>query len=281
VSTLFVSDLDGTLLDRDAQLSERTRQGLVALLDDGMAFTIATARSRVSIAERVDLPLRLPVVCGNGTFVDAWGDPGHLHVAGLDRATAQAVWALGKAAGVCVLATTTSEVHGDRFFFPPDPVEPTATFLRDRIAHRDPRTRVVPLAETEAALDADVVTGLVAIDRAERLGPLREALVDAHGPALTVYLDDDYYQRGYQWLTVHAVAATKGEGVRWLRERHAPETDRLVVFGDQSNDLPMFAVADHAVATGNAAPEVKAAADEVIGDHHDDAVIQWLQAHWR
>ena len=52
--------------------------------------------------------------------------------------------------------------------------------------------------------------------------------------------------------------------------------DRLTVFGDNLNDLPMMAVADVAVAVGNAFPEVKAAADIVIGSNRDDAVALYI-----
>ena len=41
--------------------------------------------------------------------------------------------------------------------------------------------------------------------------------------------------------------------------------DRLTVYGDHINDLPMFAVADEAVAVANALPEVLDAASRTIG----------------
>ncbi|MEM6929965.1 MAG: HAD hydrolase family protein, partial [Myxococcota bacterium] len=147
----------------------------------------------------------------------------------------------------------------------------------DRRRHDDPRIRVVEAREVEAALATEQVTGLVAIDRAAHLGPLAEAISGAH--PLSLDLNDDYYLRGYQWLTVHGPEATKGHGVRLLRDRYLPDADRIVVFGDQTNDLPMFAVADHAVAMGNAVPSVKEAADEVIGPHDEDAVVRWLLAN--
>ena len=52
--------------------------------------------------------------------------------------------------------------------------------------------------------------------------------------------------------------------------------DRLVVFGDSLNDLPMFDVADVAVAVGNALPEVKEAADIVIDPNYTDAVARFI-----
>lgn len=277
MGTLYISDLDGTLLDRRGHLSATTRAGLQQLLDRGVAFTIATARSVVSVRERFDLPLSLPVVCANGTFVDDLDGATHLHIADMDRHAALEAWEEARRQGLDPLVTTTSEAHGDRMFFLQEHKAPTAAFLEDRRAYNDPRTRLVEPDEVRQALRSEKVTGLVAIDRAERLGPFTEQ-INASTP-LSVHLNDDYYFRGYQWLTLHAPEATKGHGIGVLRDRFAPDTDRIVVFGDQTNDLPMFEIADHAVAVDNAHPSVKAIAHEIIGHHDDDAVVEWLLKH--
>ncbi|MDE6134546.1 MAG: HAD family hydrolase, partial [Muribaculaceae bacterium] len=61
-----------------------------------------------------------------------------------------------------------------------------------------------------------------------------------------------------------------------LKERTG--ADRLMVFGDNLNDIPMFEVADVAVAVGNALPEVKAAADVVIEPNYTDSVARYIAA---
>ena len=47
-------------------------------------------------------------------------------------------------------------------------------------------------------------------------------------------------------------------------------------FGDNLNDLPMFAVADEAYAVENAKDEVKAAATGVIGSNVQMGVVRYL-----
>jgi len=56
--------------------------------------------------------------------------------------------------------------------------------------------------------------------------------------------------------------------------------ERVTVFGDHINDIPMFEEAGHAVAVENAVPELKVHADEVIGPNTSDSVVRWLAAHW-
>lgn len=52
--------------------------------------------------------------------------------------------------------------------------------------------------------------------------------------------------------------------------------ERLVVFGDSLNDLPMMGIADVAVAVGNALPEVREAADVVIEPNYTDSVARFI-----
>ena len=53
--------------------------------------------------------------------------------------------------------------------------------------------------------------------------------------------------------------------------------DRVVVFGDNRNDIAMMQAADHSVAVGNAFAEVKATASEVIGPNIEDSVAHWIE----
>jgi hydroxymethylpyrimidine pyrophosphatase-like HAD family hydrolase len=57
--------------------------------------------------------------------------------------------------------------------------------------------------------------------------------------------------------------------------------DRLVVFGDNNNDLPMFRIADESYAVSNAIPAVLAAATGVIGSHDNDVVARWITDDFR
>ena len=65
-------------------------------------------------------------------------------------------------------------------------------------------------------------------------------------------------------------------GVKAQDYLEAIGTDRIVCFGDNINDLPMMGVADLAVAVDNALPEVKAAADIVIGPNTSDSVAEFI-----
>ena len=73
MKTLYLSDLDGTLLRADATLSRFSKRLLGGLISRGMLFSYATARSFSSASVILrGLDLRLPAITYNGTFcVDA------------------------------------------------------------------------------------------------------------------------------------------------------------------------------------------------------------------
>lgn len=69
MKTLYISDLDGTLLNRSAELSEYAANTLNAMTAKGLCFSIATARTFVStskILSRLKLPI--PIILMNGVL---------------------------------------------------------------------------------------------------------------------------------------------------------------------------------------------------------------------
>jgi hydroxymethylpyrimidine pyrophosphatase-like HAD family hydrolase len=68
--TLYISDLDGTLLNRNAELSEYTASALNNLIDKGVHFSVATARTAatsVFMLERVNI--NVPIILMNGVLI--------------------------------------------------------------------------------------------------------------------------------------------------------------------------------------------------------------------
>jgi hydroxymethylpyrimidine pyrophosphatase-like HAD family hydrolase len=110
-----------------------------------------------------------------------------------------------------------------------------------------------------------------------------EPLHDLYGRLIEVrarchaVLAEDIYTPDEWWLAITAPAATKAAALAALKRELA--ADSLVCFGDNSNDLPMFAVADIALAVANAVPELRAAASSVIGANTGDGVARWISDH--
>ena len=68
--TLYISDLDGTLLDSNSIVTSHSIENINLLLQKGMLFTIATARTPATVVPLLkQLQLDLPVVLMNGAVL--------------------------------------------------------------------------------------------------------------------------------------------------------------------------------------------------------------------
>lgn len=273
--TLFVSDLDGTLLGPEAVLSEFSRRALRSMIAEGMLFTVATARSTPSIRWLLgDVGLALPVIELNGALVSDLATGRHLVVQGLARDVAAAVMAKIRRRGLGAFVATSAGDE-DRLYHG-EPANPGMAWYRDeKVAMADPRLRAV--ADVEVAL-AEPVVGFTLFAGPEVARELAEELRAELAEQVQLHRFENFYCPGWWELSIQDRSATKASAIAALRRELGLEGSRLVVFGDGMNDLDMFAHADHAVAVENAVPELRAAASEIAGRNDQDGVVRWLAA---
>ncbi|REE87436.1 hypothetical protein A8990_10982 [Paenibacillus taihuensis] len=87
----------------------------------------------------------------------------------------------------------------------------------------------------------------------------------------------------YSFIQWHTTAwdvlprnASKAAGIAKVLEKMGLETENAYAFGDGLNDIEMFKYVGTAVAMGNAADEVKQAADIVTSSNSDDGILNGL-----
>ena len=67
---LYVTDLDGTLLNESDEVTPFSSDTINGLVDKGMLFTYATARSLVSASKVTQgLSTNIPIIAYNGAFI--------------------------------------------------------------------------------------------------------------------------------------------------------------------------------------------------------------------
>ena len=268
MKTLYVSDLDGTLLRSDQKTSEYTNETINALVEDGMLFSYATARSWHTAHKVTNgLTAAFPLIVYNGAFIRDNASGKHLLENFFEKAFAEKIIRELLAGGVQPIVYAFIEGE-EKFSYQKDAVNAaTWDFILSRTG--DSRERPVPDAE-------ELMNGKVfyfsCIDEPEKLQPFYERYAKAH----RCYYHRDIYSKE-QWLEIMPKKASKADAIRQLKELLG--CDRLVVFGDGINDLDMFHIADEAYAVENAVPELKAAATGVIASNDADGVAKWLLAN--
>lgn len=270
--TLFLSDLDGTLLDPSGNLPADAAQRLRRLVDDGMLFSYATARSfRTADTLIAAAGIRLPVIVYGGAFLVEPLTGERLDSRLLEPDAVEVLLAACDRHGIPPLVYELEADGLDRIAWVAGAESRSvATYLAGRDG--DPRLR--PVA-TRAELPVEQVFYLSAIGARGPVDALTADVRERLGDRVSIVVQRDSYRPEEIWLEVTAPGADKATAALALRERVG--ADRLVCFGDNANDLPMFAVADHSVAVANAIDEVRAAASEVTDSNARGGVLRWLE----
>jgi HAD superfamily hydrolase (TIGR01484 family) len=270
---VFISDLDGTLLDRSAMLPEPGKLILERLIDSGVAFTVASARSVASMRRALrGLRVALPVIAFNGAFISDLHSGRHIIVNALDPGLATGVFELLTTAGAAPLVSTFDGAE-DHVFFDKPRNDGVAAYLAARSAAADPRMRRVP--DVREGLAEQVICQTV-IGRHEELADLAPQLAQQFGDRISTHLFDDTYNPGWFWLTVHDRRATKDQAVAALLAHCGLKGRPVTAFGDHLNDIALLRAATRAVAVTGAIEAVRVMAHEVIGAAEDHAVPRYI-----
>lgn len=270
MKTLYISDLDGTLLDADARLSAYTEQTLTKLIGEGMAFTFASGRTPESALKIMeDVPLKLPVIMMNGVLIyDMEGKRYLLKEYLTEESVAEIKRLLKKYNAGGFLYKLTND-HLMTYYETLDSFPKQDFMEKRRERYNKPFTKV----EDFDSLCIKDTFYFCLLEPKEVLDPLAEALKRVPDVGFAYYRE--VYYPGTWCLEIFSARASKYHAVKWLRDYLKP--DEAVGFGDNLNDLPLFRACDRNYAVENAAEELKAAADGVIGSNVEDGVARFLE----
>ncbi len=258
---LLVSDVDGTLVDKQKRLTPGTIAAVKRVEAAGIRFTIISARPRsgmMPIAEA--LAIEGPMAAFNGGIVfhrDGTVDAHHV----IDPTVARGVFGLldGLDTDIWVFAD-------DRWY--------SSTDQGEHVEHERVASNQAPIVTTDfvALLDgADKITFVS--DAPATLAELHRRIDERFAGRATVAQSQTYY------LDITALAANKGDGITALAAAAGVPLADVVAIGDQANDLPMLARAGLSIAMGNAPAAVQAAAMQVTAGNDADGVARAIDRY--
>ncbi len=272
---LYISDLDGTLLRPDSSFPDDYKNRLNRLIDMGLSFTIATARNYDSAHPILKgLNLKLPVILFNGVYLADFNTGNIMeHSDFIKQEVVQNMLELALPQGIDPFIYTFGEKHQLYYLNATNPG--SKAYIKS--LEGDGRLRQISHFDFQ---DTEKISGFLLIDTHDRLEPIYQSLNEKHFDHLNLYFAEDVSMKGYFWLQSFHQEASKGNMVEILAKKMEVSLENVVVFGDYLNDLDMFRIAGRAVAMENALPEVKDAANEIIGSNAQGAVLQYLESIW-
>lgn len=249
---LVISDVDGTLVTTQKQVTERTQAAVAKLHARGIGFTLVSSRPPFGLRSLIaTLGLRIPVAAFNGGAL-ATPDLAILQQHPIARDVAGEIvdFLTARSVGVWVFTTAewlTRDADGAHVAHETMTVNQPPTVMRDFGTVIDRAIKIVGVS--------DDFTRLEAIET--------EAQANFAGKAAA-----SRSQRYY--LDFVAPGIDKGFAVRALSDATGIPLAEAITLGDMENDVPMFRQSGFSVAMGNATDSVKAQAKEATLSNDDD-----------
>ncbi len=265
MKTLYVTDLDGTLLRHDESISDFTANAINALVENGLNFTFATARSFYSASKMVKkLNLQIPAVTFNGTFITDTKTGENVYSNVFNQDDVEYIFRFFKEYNLTPIVH--SFVNGiEKTLFCKELLN---DFSRINIENKIGDTRLLNV-QSEASLNQGEIFYFDCLGTMEEMYPLYEKLKDKYG---CVCAKDTYSERIF--FEIMPKSVDKASAIKKLKEMLG--FDKIVCFGDGVNDIPMFKLSDESYAVGNACDEIKKIATAVIESNENDGVAKYL-----
>lgn len=264
-------DLDGTTLNSQGRLSERTKRAIELALERQAHVVIASGRPLGSLPlEVTGIPGIRYAVTSNGAVV--W-----------DLKTGEILreFKLTPESVEAVLDMTASLDIAYETFVRGIPYA-QASYVKDPIRYGAPAGAVPYIQQTRRPVE-DIESfirlhkeELDSIDVVVREGK-RELWASIEEQIQEVYVTSSVPQL----LEISYKEAGKASAMEFLLEYLGLEREALAAFGDGDNDKELLCLAGLGVAVGNAVPGCKAAADKISESNDDDGVAAELERIFR
>lgn len=261
---LGVFDLDGTVLRRDLEITDRTLAAMDGLRSRGTRLVVATGRRFEGAREhagRLGFADWDPVICYGGSMVRRMNGETLLHRK------------LPRALGVEVLEWAAERGLHARIFVDgriiASPGTPAARgYLR---RYEEPGLSVVENPAAWLRDGGEEPTKLVIVDHPDDVEGWLEEAREAFRGRLFVTRSLPHY------VEVGGLEGTKSGALAYLCEHWGIDPRRTIAFGDADNDIDMLRFVGHGVAVGGMTDEVREAADAVAPPVHEDGVALYLE----
>lgn len=255
---MVVSDIDGTLLNDNHELTESVKKEIRRIIDMGYKFVLASARPPFAISPIVKEIEResISTMCYNGALVFD-KDQRIIVNNGIDSTLVSFYIQKMKK---CFPSITINLYSNDKWY-----VEKLSkwTDLETKI------TDVVPEIEnfTDLLTIHNIpIHKLLIIGEKDEVNRLFSYLDDFSHTEISVTLSKENY------LEINSIHATKLKGIRKLNDQYGVDLDNTLAIGDSFNDLEMIQEAGIGVAMANSTEEVRRQASFVAKSNEENGL---------
>lgn len=267
---LYVSDLDGTLLNSDKEISAYSKEILNKTIDKGINFTVATARTPATTVEILEgVNLNIPVAMMNGVLIYDVTKEQYIDIKEVEKETVHKVLNIFKEANREPLLYGIKNNH--LYVYHKDfKYESEYNFYKERC--NKPLKTFIKVKDYKCHVEDSKIINFIIFDKLDVIEKIYDKLKCIS--ELTTNYYEDIYEKGSYFLETYSSKASKANAIKYL-SRYTKHS-KVITFGDNFNDIPMFEISDECYALDNAVDSLKRIATDIIGCNNDDAVAKFI-----
>lgn len=265
MSHLFISDLDGTLLNDDTVVSERSARLLDEAINNGAMFTVATARTPATVETLMkNVRLKLPAIVMTGAAMWDTHQSVYVNPRLIERKLVRKAVNIFREENLepfmyCINGSFLDVYHHGSLSPEQQAFVDARSGLRLKKFHLDTTPDII--GEVENVI---LIFGMGEYHHLSRVAEI----LNADGEYSVSFYEDNASTQYY--IEVFAAGVSKADAV--MRLAAMTGATQVTVYGDNLNDISMMEAATDSVAVSNAKPEVLLAASRTIASNRDDAL---------
>lgn len=270
---IYVTDLDGTLFNLKAEITEFGEKTLKEFLKNGrLAFF--TARSYHVAREKLgNIPFNVPCAILNGCYIVDYlsGEVYQKNV--LDFGVVKQIIELALERNIipiviCQCGEKEKMLYGEYYN------GGYKEYIIQRKENNDNRLQRFDFRNSLNILSEMDCLTLQFVDYEDKLLELRKMI---NCFEVNCYLGKELYCKDAFYLNITPLKATKEDSLRTIAQMLGVNLQDFVVFGDQENDIGMFEISGESCAVENAIERLKDISTRVIDSNQNDGVAKYLK----
>ncbi len=265
---LVVSDMDGTLLNKEGLISEANFEAIQKARSLGVPFVLCTGRIYSAVKPYAEhLGLKAPVIGCNGAIIKSPVTGEVLYVNEMDDSVVASIVDIFRKYDHYFHFYDEDTVYAEKR----GPLFDYIEKMTVKLGGKGINTKLLPDVKAIIGNPVKVLKmGFNIIDEEVSANIIEEVkIIDG----LTVV------QSAPALMDIMNASVSKGKAIQKLADIYEISTDEIMAMGDNDNDIEMLQTAGVGVAMDNAKESVKAVADDVAVHHEEDGVAWALEKY--
>lgn len=263
---LYISDLDGTLLNENGKLSVNSKNLINNAINNGINFSIATARTPATVNNLLEgLNIKLPIVLMNGAAIYNMQNNKYLLLNPININLAKKIQNIINESNLNAFIYSIKNNHLYVYYN-----NLTNSYQKEFLTSRS-NTPYKTFLKGDFDNEANILY-FTLIDSKNNIEKLYNKIKDIHNIYIAKYVD--IYNPDCYNLEIYDIKSSKANAINYLKNKY--NYSKLITFGDNINDIPMFEISDECYAVENAVDELKNIATSILDSNKNDSVAKYL-----